>query len=135
MRRLRMISCSLSSFTRKVAFGGSSVTTPGNSRSSSLPFGCGSPNRRRKLAETAGWLNRGLDDCLPRAHRGTQRLPRGAREREPADPACASFVDARAHDKPLADFLDEQVAHGAVRIEPLLAISLSRSRIRRRPIF
>src|SRR5260370_41244096 len=31
-----MISCSFSSFTRKVAFGSSSVTTPGNSKSSSF---------------------------------------------------------------------------------------------------
>src|SRR5215470_17122422 len=62
-----MISCSFSSLTRKVAFGSNSVTTPGNSRSSSLairyPAFCkqGQADRpapeARKLAESGRFDN------------------------------------------------------------------------------
>src|SRR5262245_50373785 len=112
-----MISCSFSSLTRNVAFGSSSVTTPGNSSSSS--FAIRNPafarDRRtapapkaRKLAES-----RPSDNC---------RVP------------LSSFVGGSAQRKARPDPRQELVAHLAVRVQPLLAAAFDRGRIGGGPV-
>src|SRR5215469_220969 len=113
-----MISCSFSSLTRNVAFGSSSVTTPGNSKSSSFAIhspalleteqaDCPAP-RARKLAES-----RPSDNCRVR---------------------ICSFVAPMARREAFPDSSQQLIAHIPIRIHPLLAASLDRGRIRGRPI-
>src|ERR1700694_970413 len=122
-----MISCSFSSLTRNVAFGSSSVTTPGNSSSSSFAIDirvrvrrspCGSRacvlgirEWARKLAETAGVHN--SPNCCP---------------------GPDSLIPAGAPGEPRLDALRELVAHRAIAVELLLAAAGDDGRIRGRPI-
>src|SRR5712672_1333421 len=100
-----MISCSFSSLTRKVAFGSSSVTTPGNSRSSSFgiryPALCnwtgGSP--RPGGAETSGI-------------RAVRQLVSRSFE---------LLVAGMAKKKPHPDPLQQLIADLAIGVEALLA--------------
>src|ERR1700691_1622020 len=122
-----MISCSFSSLTRKVAFGSSSVTTPGNSKSSSfairyleianlrpppLPTNP-RPKLARNLADDAPF-----DNC---------------RARQLARPSL--FVAGPLSGKAFADVRQKLVADGAVSLEPLLATAFGNARIGCRPIF
>src|SRR6266852_2810578 len=110
-----MISCSFSSFTRKVAFGSSSVTTPGNSKSSS--FGI-----RVQLSGKIGAEATGMNEFSQLPTR-----PRPARRRR-------SLIGARARDESLANLSHQLIAHRAIGVEALLAIALDRGRIGCRPI-
>src|ERR1051326_355977 len=120
-----MISCSFSSLTRNVAFGSSSVTTPGNSSSSSFaidirvrvpraPYRLPSFNVLgvrewpRKLAETAGFHN---------------HCPR------------ESLVAPGPPTEPRLDALDELVADLAIGVELLLAAAVDDGGIGGGPIF
>src|SRR5262249_49481432 len=113
-----MISCSFSSLTRNVAFGSSSVTTPGNSKSSS--FAIHSP----ALFETEQ-----ADRPAPKA--------RKLAESRPSDNCrvqICSFVAPMARREALPDSSQQLIAHIPIRIHPLLAASFDRGRIRGRPI-
>src|SRR5712692_2645590 len=105
-----MISCSFSSFTRKVAFGSSSVTTPGNSKSSSFAI-------RGQLSGKIGAEATGMN--------AFSQLP--ARR-------LRSFIAAHARDESLPNLLRELIAHRAIGIEALLATALDCGRIGCRPI-
>src|SRR5262245_11068308 len=118
-----MISCSFSSLTRNVAFGSNSVTTPGNSRSSSFAIRCPAlctteqparepPNLARNLAESCAHNN--------------WRLARGPHAR-------MSFAGDRGTREADPDTCHELVSHGAVGVEPLLAVALDAGRIGGRP--
>src|SRR5437763_8314215 len=123
-----MISCSFSSFTRNVAFGSNSVTTPGNSSSSSLAIDIHvrvrrSPSRLRsfgvlsvrewprKLAETSG------------VHNTVER------------PSARSNVACRCPSEPGLDPFQELIANGPIGVELLLAAAAYHGRIRGRPVF
>src|SRR6266851_8550796 len=136
-----MISCSFSSFTRKVAFGSSSVTTPGNSKSSSLairyPAICKQDRRwcrpkARKLAEPSRIHNRrGCRSTGVRNRRIFLRRDRGPRRFG----RPASLVRAAPRKKPRPDPLQQLLANLAIRVHPLLAAAFDRRRIDGRPIF
>src|SRR5208283_5925627 len=117
-----MISCSFSSLTRKVAFGSSSVTTPGNSKASSFAIRylevCHSAAARTKSEPK---FARNLADDAP-FHNWSRRS------------AIDSFIARSGPRKALADAREQLVAHLAVGIEPLLAAPFDIARIRRRPI-
>src|SRR5437763_8828823 len=123
-----MISCSFSSLTRNVAFGSSSVTTPGNSNSSSFaidirvrvrrsPFGsrASCPRHPRMGAEASG--NGGVPQ-----HYGPRSGTR-------------SFIAPGLPRESRLDALHELVSHVPVGVEPLFAVAGYDGRIRRRPIF
>src|SRR6516162_1077155 len=117
-----MISCSFSSFTLKVAFGRSSVTTPGNSKSSS--FAIRFPKNR---------------SCLARSY--PQTVPKFARTL--ADDGLihncvsvdASLIAWAARNETLANIRQNLVAHLPISVEPLFAAAFRGGRIGRRPIF
>src|SRR5262245_30088714 len=119
-----MISCSFSSLTRNVAFGSNSVTTPGNSRSSSLAIRCPALCATERPARAPPNLARNLAESC--AH-NNYRLARGPHAR-------TSFAGDRGAREPGPDARHELVAHGAVAVEALLAIALDASRIGGRPI-
>src|SRR5947209_19396754 len=111
-----MISCSFSSFTRNVAFGSNSVTTPGNSKSSSFAIrylsvsekkGARRRPKRRKLAES------------PPSH--NWRV--GFLTRSPAG------VEGALSDPP-----QQLIAHISIRVQALLAAACDRRLLRRRPV-
>src|SRR5215472_3421887 len=113
-----MISCSFSSLTRNVAFGSNSVTTPGNSKSSSfairyLTFGKQGRARRRPEGAQASGITAVL-----------QLLS-----------SSLSFVGPRTGRKALPDPPQQLIAHISIRVQPLLTAALDRSRIRGGPIF
>src|SRR5262245_7033690 len=113
-----MISCSFSSLTRNVAFGSSSVTTPGNSSSSSFAIrnpAFSNRDRRTAPAPTARKLaeSRPSDNC---------RVP------------FSSFVGGSAQREARPDPRQELVAHLAVRVQPLLAAAFDRGRIGGGPV-
>src|SRR5581483_4854003 len=121
-----MISCSFSSLTRKVAFGSSSVTTPGNSNSSSFAIRC--------------------PDCCPQAgsvanpaeiwrghYRMTRFITTPLKTSRRTTPSL--FIARPARDKPLADARQNLIADIAIGLEPLLAAAFDRFRIGGRPIF
>src|ERR1700689_3875365 len=124
-----MISCSFSSLTRKVAFGSSSVTTPGNSKSSSfairypeIPDPRPPPpppptNMRPKLA-------RNLADDAPFDNCRAWQLTRPS-----------LFVAGPLSGKAFADVRQKLVADGAVSLKSLLATAFDNAGIRCRPVF
>src|SRR5215471_21658022 len=133
-----MISCSFSSFTRKVAFGSSSVTTPGNSKSSSLairyPAICKQDRRRRRPegAEASGIRPDPQPSRLPFPHvRNRRAFPRPDRR---ARRLPASLVRPAARKKPRPDPLQQLLAHLPIGVHPLLAGAFDRRRIGGRPI-
>src|SRR5271167_1194458 len=121
-----MISCSFSSLTRKVAFGSNSITTPGNSSSSSFAIRCPDlsiggrnvPNIAAEIgAEPSGW----------------RAVPQLARR--PATRRTCSFVAGPASNEALAYSFQKLVANRSIGIEPLLAGAFGVGRIDHRPIF
>src|SRR6266699_1427424 len=155
-----MISCSFSSLTRNVAFGSSSVTTPGNSSNSSFaidirvrvrrsPLGSralwvlGIREWARKLAETPGFHN------TPAPPRKGWSSPDGAAAERARNPGpfiphsaalhagyghSSSLVAARAPGEPRLDACHELIAHVAIGVELLFAAAGGDGRIRGRPI-
>src|SRR5215471_502257 len=113
-----MISCSFSSLTRNVAFGSSSVTTPGNSKSSS--FAIRSP---------AFWKQRGRI-APPR-----RREPSGITPIRQPLTMGGSLVAPTARRKALPDPFQQLITHLPIRVHPLLAAAFDGGRIRGRPIF
>src|SRR5260370_17986897 len=125
-----MISCSFSSFTRKVAFGSNSVTTPGNSSSSSFAIrypdvstgGRDVPDIAAEIgAEPSGWRaapqlaceqspahSRASGIQIPRS--GTQQSQRGAHEQ-------LSLVAGAPADEALANPLQKLVPNGPIGVE------------------
>src|SRR4051794_27795387 len=110
-----MISCSFSSLTRNVAFGSSSVTTPGNSNSSSLAIRC---------PELCDWEH-ALARSLGPAKIGAERSGIAASKQPPARRLrCASFVAATRRHQSIADTLHQLITHGTIAFHALLAVSL-----------
>src|SRR5579863_8284661 len=105
-----MISCSLSSFTRKVALGSNSLTVPGNSSSSSfairpLDTRATRPKRHGLLAPTQGQPRQG--SMIVQAHAAF--IPR------------TSAPERRQRPEALADVGAERIAHLAVGVQHRLA--------------
>src|SRR5215467_3151188 len=107
-----MISCSFSSLTRNVAFGSSSVTTPGNSKSSS--FAIHSP----ALLETEQ-----ADRPAPKARKLAE-----SRSSDNSRVRICSFVAPMARREAFPDSSQQLIAHIPIRIHPLLAASFDRGR-------
>src|SRR5689334_16188205 len=122
-----MISWSFSSLTRNVAFGSSSVTTPGNSNSSSfairfpkIVFAPGPP--RSQPAEFCGGHYR-------MARRSTTALSTIRRI------TPISFIAGTARNETLPNTRQNLVAHVTIGLKPLLAAAFDRLWIGGRPIF
>src|SRR6266446_5711412 len=156
-----MISCSFSSLTRNVAFGSSSVTTPGNSKSSSFAIrnpGLSGikapPTRTPEFGAKASGI--GQAKQLPAPDRENSRMGEtkvlNVSTRAGGGATCdclmgaagwgstngslaairadgTSLVAPGRRGEPRPDPPHEVVAHGAVGVEPLLAIAFDRSRI------
>src|ERR1700682_581629 len=142
-----MISCSFSSLTRKVAFGSSSVTTPGNSKSSSFaidiqrllcvsPVGVGSQARPPIRRDATSVIDSGSHRCgtsntIPKVRRNPEwarNLAEAARLHNRLLVAAGAPVEARL------DAPHELVAHLAVGGELLLAVTAGQRRIGGRPV-
>src|SRR5215510_2496846 len=113
-----MISCSFSSLTRNVAFGSSSVTTPGNSKSSSFAI------RSPAFGNSAGGSRR------PEGRETSGITP----IRQPLT-MDLSLVAPMARRKALPDPFQQLITHLPIRVHPLLTAAFDRGRIRGRPIF
>src|SRR5580693_7830780 len=143
-----MISCSFSSLTRKVAFGSSSVTTPGNSSSSSFAIrypdllidGRDVPD----IAAESGAEPSGCRAALQLHVSNIPLVPAPAgiqiRAGSPAPPGerntrRASLVAGPTYGEALAYPVEQLVADGTVGLELLLAAAFGVGRVGRRPIF
>src|SRR3954447_15906634 len=113
-----MISCSFSSLTLKVAFGSNSVTTPGNSRSSSFAIRC--PASRVPIPDHPARKARNLAESGPSDNWSAR---------------VSSFVAALARGETCPDPLQQLVAHVSVRIHALLPAALDRGRVGGGPVF
>src|SRR5258708_38449684 len=112
-----MISCSFSSLTLKVAFGSNSVTTPGNSRSSSFAIRYPAPSV--PIPDHPARKARNLAESGPSDNWSTR---------------LSSFIAAPVREKTCPDPLQQLVAHVSVRIHALLSAPFDRGRIGGGPI-